>query len=229
MMNTSNYSIRRLTAIFVATCLLLATGGCSEPQDPRSVENFDDGSASAEQVTIQTDERPQTMPEQNPTAVMKTNKGEIRVELFADKAPKTVENFLTYVDEGFFDGTIFHRVIPGFMVQGGGFTPDMQQKSTHAPIKNEADNGVKNTRGTLAMARTNVVDSATAQFFINVADNDFLNHRSKSPDGYGYAVFGRVIDGMEVVDKIVAVQTGRSGPHSDVPVEPVIIESIKRE
>ena len=165
----------------------------------------------------------------NPMVLIETPMGEILVELWPDKAPETVANFLKYVDEEFYDGLIFHRVIKGFMIQGGGFTPDMRQKPTRPPIKNEAGNGLKNERGTLAMARTNVVDSATSQFFINVADNDFLNHRSNSPDAFGYAVFARVIDGMEVVDKIVAVKTGRSGPHSDVPVEPIIIESIRRE
>ncbi len=159
----------------------------------------------------------------NPVVVLQTSKGVIKVELDAAKAPKTVESFLAYTGEGFYDGTIFHRVIPGFMVQGGGFTPDMRQKATHAPIKNEAGNGLKNLRGTLAMARTGVVDSATAQFFINVADNDFLNHRDDSPRGFGYAVFGKVIEGMDVVDKIVAVPTGSVGGHGDVPTEPVTI------
>ncbi len=161
----------------------------------------------------------------NPVVVMKTSEGVIKIELWPDKAPETVKNFLTYVDEGFYDGTIFHRVIGNFMIQGGGFTPDMKQKSTHAPVKNEAAAEVKNDRGTIAMARTMVVDSATAQFFINVVDNAFLNHKDGSPSGFGYAVFGKVIDGMDVVDKIKSVKTASQ----DVPVTPVIIESVKRE
>jgi len=156
---------------------------------------------------------------------LETSKGVIQIELEAEKAPVSVENFLRYLDDGHYDGTIFHRVIPGFMVQGGGFTPEMEQKPTRDPIANEAHNGLQNLRGTLAMARTGVVDSATAQFFINVADNDFLNHTSPDPRGYGYAVFGRVAQGMDVVDAIVSVQTGSHAGHDDVPVEPVLIAS----
>jgi len=153
-----------------------------------------------------------------------TSQGVIKVELYPDKAPITVKNFLTYVKEGHYDGLIFHRVIRDFMVQGGGFTKEMQERrSKHPPIKNEADNGLSNDRGTLAMARTSVVDSATAQFFINVVNNDFLNHRSKTPQGYGYAVFGKVVEGMDVVDKIRAVPTGNSGMFQDVPLKPVTI------
>jgi len=163
--------------------------------------------------------------EGNPVVVIKTNKGEIRVELMADKAPITVKNFLAYADEGFYDGTIFHRVIDGFMIQGGGFGKDMEQKPTKAPIKNEADNGLKNDRGTLAMARTSQVDSATAQFFINLTNNDFLNHGERD---FGYAVFAKVVGGMDVVDQIAKVRTGRQGPHEAVPTEPVVIESVKR-
>lgn len=156
-----------------------------------------------------------------------TSKGDITVELFADASPITVANFLRYVEEGYYDGTIFHRVIPGFMIQGGGFTPDMRQKSTHDPIKNEADNRLPNERGTLAMARTQVVDSATSQFFINLVDNAFLNHTRPDPRGYGYCVFGRVTEGMDVVDAIAKVQTATSGMHENVPVEPVkIIEAV---
>ena len=152
------------------------------------------------------EEKPQSA---NPVVLMKTSEGLIKIELWPGKAPETVKNFLTYVDEGFYDGTIFHRVIGNFMIQGGGFTPDMKQKPTHAPVKNEAAADVKNDRGTIAMARTGVVDSATAQFFINVVDNAFLNHKDNSPNGFGYAVFGKVIDGMDVVDKIKGVKTGR--------------------
>jgi cyclophilin family peptidyl-prolyl cis-trans isomerase len=156
----------------------------------------------------------------------KTSKGEFTVELFTAEAPISAENFLAYVDSGHFDGTVFHRVIPGFMIQGGGMTADMKQKPTRDPIANEAKNGLKNTRGTLSMARTSDINSATSQFFLNVADNDFLDNRAGS---YGYAVFGKVASGMDVVDAIVAVKTGNRGGHQDVPVEPVVIESVTRE
>ena len=155
---------------------------------------------------------------------LKTNFGDITLELFEDKAPKTVANFLSYVQDGFFDNTIFHRVINNFMVQGGGFTEDMEQKDTKAPIENEANNGVANEVGTIAMARTQDPHSATSQFFINVNNNDFLNHTSESANGWGYCAFGKVTEGMDVVEKIKAVKTGNSGYHQDVPVEPVIIE-----
>jgi cyclophilin family peptidyl-prolyl cis-trans isomerase len=157
---------------------------------------------------------------------IKTSKGTFTVQLFDQQAPISVENFLKYADEGFFDGTIFHRVIPGFMVQGGGLTAELKNKPGHAPIKNEAANGLKNKRGTLAMARTNDVNSATAQFFVNLVDNDFLDHKGAS--NFGYAVFGRVESGMDVVDAIAAVKTGSHGGYQDVPVEPVTIESVKR-
>jgi peptidyl-prolyl cis-trans isomerase B (cyclophilin B) len=152
------------------------------------------------------------------------NYGVITLELDADKAPKSVENFLSYVNKGHYNNTIFHRVIPGFMVQGGGFEPGMKQKSSDAPIQNEANNGLKNANYTVAMARTSDPHSATAQFFINVADNGFLNHTAPSAQGWGYAVFGKVVSGTDVVDKIKAVKTGRSGFHDDVPKEDVIIE-----
>jgi len=161
--------------------------------------------------------------------ILTTSKGEIEIEIDHDKAPISAENFLAYVDSGHFNDTIFHRVIPGFMVQGGGFTADMKQKPTLDPIKNEATNGLKNDKGTLAMARTSVVDSATAQFFINVVDNDFLNHSSPDDRGYGYAVFGKVTKGMDVVDAIVGVPTANKGGHQDVPSEPVVIQSAKRK
>ncbi len=164
----------------------------------------------------------------NPQVVLETSKGKIVLELYADKAPVTVKNFLAYVDAKFYDGTIFHRVIPNFMIQGGGFTADMNQKPTNDPIQNEADNGMKNQRGTIAMARTNVPHSATSQFFINSVNNDFLNFKSKSARGWGYAVFGKVVEGLEVVDAISAVKTGTSGRFRDVPAEPVVIKSARR-
>lgn len=152
-----------------------------------------------------------------------TNLGDIDLKLYEDKAPLTAKNFRDYVDSGFFDGTIFHRVIPGFVIQGGGFTPDMEQKKTNPPIRNEADNGVKNTRGTLSMARTSEVNSATSQFFINLTDNAFLDHGDRD---FGYAVFAEVVAGMDVVDEIAKVPTGRNGGHSDVPREPVVVTSV---
>ena len=164
------------------------------------------------------------------SVVIATNYGDITVALDAEKAPLPVKNFLSYVDEKFYDGTIFHRVIKNFMIQGGGFTPDMAQKRTHAPVKNEAGNGLKNTRGTIAMARTMIIDSATAQFFIKTVDNAFLDHRDNSMQGFGYAVFGKVTDGMEVVDAIAAVTTGRVNGMSDVPTPaPVVITSVRRK
>ena len=160
----------------------------------------------------------------NPQVKLQTSMGDITVELDAEKAPISTENFISYVNDGFYDGTIFHRVIADFMIQGGGMEPDMSQKNTKAPIKNEANNGLSNKRGTLAMARTQVVDSATAQFFINTVDNDFLNHQNETVMGYGYAVFGKVVEGMETVDAIRHVATGNSGMHQDVPKESVLIE-----
>lgn len=163
----------------------------------------------------------------NPEVRLQTSMGTMLIELYADKAPKTVKNFLDYVDEGFYDGTIFHRVIDNFMIQGGGFEPGMRQKQTHDPVNNEADNGLRNEPYTLAMARTPDPHSATAQFFINVADNDFLNFTAPTSNGWGYAVFGRVTEGTEVVDAIRRVATGNKGMHQDVPVDDVVIESIK--
>ena len=160
----------------------------------------------------------------NPVASLATSRGDVKVELFADKAPITVKNFLDYVGNSFYDGLIFHRVIGGFMIQGGGFDKDMRQKGGQSPIKNEAANGPKNKPGILAMTRTNVVDSATCQFFINVADNEFLDHQSTTPQG-----FGQVIEGMDVVKKIEKVKAGNHGLHQDVPVEPVIIHSVRLE
>lgn len=164
----------------------------------------------------------------NPTVVMETSEGVITIELWADKAPVTVKNFLRYTDEKFYDGTIFHRVIDNFMIQGGGFTADMKKKNGHEPVKNEATSELKNDRGTIAMARTNQVNSATSQFFINLKNNDFLNHRDNTPRGFGYAVFGKVIKGQEVVDRIAKVKTTTSGSYRDVPAKPVVIKSVRR-
>ncbi len=165
----------------------------------------------------------------NPVITMSTNKGNIRIQLDPEKAPVTSQNFIDYVNDGHYDGLIFHRVIPGFMIQGGGMNAEMKEKETKAPIKNEAGNGLANKTGSIAMARTNVVDSATSQFFINVKDNEFLNHRSPAPAEFGYAVFGQVIEGMDVVRAIETVKTGSSAQHDDVPVEAVVINSAKVE
>lgn len=166
--------------------------------------------------------------EKNPVVIMETSLGSIKIELDQAKAPISVQNFLSYVNDNFYDGTIFHRVISNFMIQGGGFTAEMQQKPTKPQIKNEAGNGLSNKRGSLAMARTMVVDSASSQFFINVVDNNFLDHRDNSPQGYGYAVFGKVVEGMDIVDKIKGVKTGSRMGFQDVPAETVVIKSVKR-
>jgi peptidyl-prolyl cis-trans isomerase A (cyclophilin A) len=154
-----------------------------------------------------------------------TTLGDFTIEFYEKEAPESVANFMRYVEDAFFDGTIFHRIVPGFVIQGGGFTEDMSQKRTKPPVKNEADNGLKNSRGTLSMARTNDINSATSQFFVNLKDNDFLDH---SRGNFGYAVFARVTQGMEVIDKIAAVETGRKRGFDDVPVEPVIMKSVRR-
>ena len=165
----------------------------------------------------------------DPRVVLETSKGRIVLELNAQRAPGTVENFLAYVESGFYDGTVFHRVIPGFMNQGGGYTPDLELKPTRAPIANEADNGLSNDIGTVAMARKPDPHSATAQFFINTAKNDYLNHTAKDSRGWGYTVFGQVVEGMDTVEAISAVQTGRMGGMDNVPLEPVIIKSARRQ
>jgi len=166
--------------------------------------------------------------DKNPVVVIETSAGTIKVELLADKAPVTVKNFLGYVDDKFYDGTIFHRVIPNFMIQGGGFEPGLKEKATKAPIVNEASNGVTNDRGTLAMARTSDPNSATAQFYINLKDNGFLN-KAQAQDGVGYCVFGKVMDGMDVVDKIAQAQTATRGRNENVPAEDIVIKSIRKE
>ncbi|MBY0385834.1 peptidyl-prolyl cis-trans isomerase [bacterium] len=165
----------------------------------------------------------------NPSVIIETNKGTMEAELWADKAPESVKNFLAYTDEKFFDNTVFHRVIPSFMIQGGGFTADMKQKQTKAAIKNEATSELKNVRGTLAMARTMDINSATSQFFINLVDNDFLNHTGTGMQTYGYAVFGKLTKGLDVLDAIAKVPTGSSGPHENVPKEAVVILSIRKK
>ena len=180
--------------------------------------------APAANSSTSTSEGTKTM-STNPRVKLQTNQGDMVITLDAAKAPKTVENFLTYVKEGFYNGTVFHRVIDGFMIQGGGFEPGMKQKQTHAPIENEANNGLKNDKYTLAMARTSDPHSATAQFFINLKDNSFLDYPSR--DGWGYAVFGKVTQGFDIVQKIAMVPTGNAGPHQNVPNTPVIIEFVK--
>ena len=163
----------------------------------------------------------------NPVVEIRTSLGSMRIELYPDKAPKTVENFLQYARDGFYDGTVFHRVIEGFMIQGGGFTPDMTEKETRAPIENEASNDLENVRGSIAMARTNDPHSASSQFFINTVDNHMLDFQSETIQGYGYAVFGQVVEGFETLDAIKKVSTGSRGGHDDVPMSPVVIEIVR--
>ncbi|MDX3894232.1 MAG: peptidylprolyl isomerase [Pusillimonas sp.] len=194
----------RISGLFVAAALAFGPAGASQAASSTSTEG-------------------QSM-STTPRVKLQTSMGDMVIQLDADKAPKTVDNFLTYVKEGFYDGTVFHRVINNFMIQGGGFEPGMKQKSAHEAVENEANNGLKNDRYTLAMARTSDPHSATAQFFINVSDNDFLNFTSPTPNGWGYAVFGKVVEGTEVVDQIKGVKTGTKGFHQDVPTQDVIIE-----
>lgn len=182
----------------------------------------------SEKETTKVEQNQQENFKSNPQVILETSLGSIVLELYHDQAPLSVANFLNYIDSGFYDGTIFHRVIPGFMIQGGGFTEDMNQKNTDAPIKNEAGNGLSNLRGAIAMARTSVVDSATSQFFINTVDNFFLDHKDESPEGYGYCVFGKVIEGLEIVDLIRNVPTGTVGYFQDVPKEPATIISARK-
>ena len=184
------------------------------------------GCGASEPVTQTVSTAPPAGQAANPRVLIETGKGNITVEVFPAQAPQSAGNFLNYVKTGFYDGLVFHRVIPGFMAQTGGMTADMTEKPGNAPIRNEADNGLRNLRGTLAMARTADPHSASSQFFINVANNHFLDHRGKSFQGWGYAVFGQVVDGMDVVDAIVAVPRGNRGPHGDVPVEPIVMQRV---
>ena len=200
-----------LPAALFAAPLLLGIAGCGASEPPVT-------------QTVSTAPAPGEPP--NPRVRIETTKGAITVELFPRQAPKSTANFLDHAQRGFYDGTVFHRVIPNFMIQGGGMLPDMREKPRGAQIPNEADNGLRNLRGTLAMARTPDPHSATSQFFINVADNRFLDHRGKSFEGWGYAVFGQVVEGMDVVDAIVAVPRGNRGPHGDVPLDPVVMQRV---
>ena len=184
------------------------------------------GCGASEPVTQAVSTAPPAGQTANPRVLIETSKGNITVEVFPAQAPQSAGNLLNYAKTGFYDGLVFHRVIPGFMIQTGGMTADMAEKPKNAPIRNEADNGLKNLRGTLAMARTADPHSASSQFFINVKDNAFLNHRGQTPQGWGYAVFGQVVDGMDVVDAIVAVPRGNRGPHGDVPLEPIVMKRV---
>ena len=226
----------RALTLALLLCMGFGLAACSddepatEPvsQDTETVAGVET-ETSVEPVVGENPLAPEEPDAANPLVTMETVFGTITIELWEDRAPTTVANFLRYVDGGFYDNLIFHRVIPGFMIQGGGFGTDMVEKSTFQPIVNEASADLENDRGTLAMARTNVVDSATSQFFINLVDNDFLNHTDTTPSGFGYAVFGRVVEGMEVVDQIAQVETGNARGHQNVPVEPVVIESLRRQ
>ena len=208
-----------LVALFLVPALMFSTG-CerkgSEESQLKQGKQVQEARVESSTKTVSTKGG-------NPMVLMSTSMGDIKIELYPAEAPLTVDNFLGYVRNGFYDGTIFHRVIPGFMIQGGGFTPDMNEKPAKGPIKNEADNGLKNDKGTIAMARTDVVDSATSQFFINEGSNDFLNHGSRD---FGYAVFGKVVEGMDVVDRIAAVKTGSVGMFQNVPKEAIVIKTV---
>jgi peptidyl-prolyl cis-trans isomerase B (cyclophilin B) len=204
--------------------------------EPNGQDKNISASKEKEPTVAKPEKQPETKQQQdtipaskNPVVVLETSKGNITIEMYPDKAPQTVENFLQYVDAKQYDGVIFHRVISGFMIQGGGFTPDMKEKPTRQSIQNEADNGLKNDLGTIAMARTPNPHSASAQFFINHKNNDFLNHTGKTPQGWGYCVFGKVIDGMDVVDAVAKVRTGSVGGYDDVPLEAVVIKRVYRK
>lgn len=233
-MTLKSYKYVLMTLLLGGT---LALGACSgdsetpaelESMAEQAVETAGDAAETVSDAVSDTVDAVSDELDGNPVVVMETSKGTIEIELWADRAPISVENFLRYVDNDLYDNLTFHRVIPGFMIQGGGYDSDFAEISGYAPITNEADPSLENSRGTLAMARTNVVDSATSQFFINLVDNDFLNQTGTTPQQFGYAVFGEVIGGMDVVDEIATVETGNRNQHQNVPVEPVIIESVTR-
>ncbi len=212
--------------------LLMVTAGCGGGSPPPPAEEPAPSEAAPPAVPSEEEPAPaaETAPvpsSGNPMVEMRTSLGTMKIELYPEKAPKTVENFLQYARAGFYDGTVFHRVIEGFMIQGGGFTPEMSEKETRAPIQNEASNGLKNVRGSVAMARTNDPHSASSQFFINTVDNPFLDFTDDTIQGYGYAVFGQVVEGLETLDAIKKVATASRGGHDDVPTSPVVIESVR--
>jgi len=213
------------TVLFLAIISIFFAFGCSDKKTDSARKDASTNQRVVDMDNLSSFSDSEAVAASNPVVVVKTNKGSFDIELFEKEAPITVKNFLDYVDAKFYDGTIFHRVISNFMIQGGGFTKGMAEKSPRGPIKNEADNGLKNVRGTIAMARTNVVDSATAQFFINVVDSPFLDHGARD---FGYAVFGRVTSGMDVVDTIRNSKTHTVGFHNDVPVQDIVIQSIRR-
>jgi len=230
-MTTNTLKHLFMTLLLASTLVLGACSGDGQTTDTAQTEA---GSAAevtaqvADSVTETVATAQSALSSENPIVVMETSMGRVEIELWVDEAPLSAENFLRYVDNNLYNNLTFHRVIPGFMIQGGGFDADFNEISGYAPITNEARPGLRNDRGTLAMARTNVVDSATSQFFINLVDNDFLNQRSTAPQEFGYAVFGQVISGMEVVDQIATVETGNRRQHQNVPVEPVLILSVTR-
>jgi len=215
------FTINKVLPVIMLITLVMLIWGCEQKETKQSEQKQNEQKIVDQQGS---ENKKSDTQGGNPMVIMSTSMGDIKIELYRDKSPITVENFLTYVNDRFYDGSIFHRVIPGFMIQGGGFAPEMQQKATKLPIKNEASNGLNNDTGTIAMARTSVVDSATSQFFINLTDNDFLNHGNRD---FGYAVFGKVVEGMDVVNKIAGVKTGNQGMNRDVPLEPVVVESIR--
>ena len=220
---------------WLVLCLLTVAlaVGCSSSEPPAEEEPPPEAAAAPEPDVLQPgDEAEEPIDEDvpdpgYPVVEMQTNLGMLKIELYPDKAPKTVQNFIDYVNDGFYDGTIFHRVVPDFVIQGGGFTPDMNKKETRAPIENEADNGLRNLRGTICMARTNDPHSATSQFFINTKDNPPLDHQAPSLQGWGYAVFGKVTEGLEIVDQIEDVSTTTKDGYRNVPVDAVVIESAR--
>lgn len=234
IMTSKSYKHVLMALLLGGTLVLGACSGDSEaPEDLESMaeqaaETANEAAETVSDAVADTVDSVSDDIDGNPVVVMETSMGTVEIELWADRAPISVENFLRYVDNGLYNDLTFHRVIPGFMIQGGGYNSDFAEMSGYPPITNEADPSLENNRGTLAMARTNVVDSATSQFFINLVDNDFLNQTGTTPQQFGYAVFGEVINGMDVVDEIATVETGNRNQHQNVPVEPVVIESVTR-